>query len=331
MAPIGERQRWVWLAASLSCIAAVTLCGLNWLWVLLGGLAACGYYYYIEAKLCTDGLGERLTKQFGFVGKILVVLMLFWLVLVMGACAAFADAAFPMVDGFPGLGWVLLAMAAWGSRKGALACAGCSGILSLFLLVLYGVIAVFAVPDVKVEYLVPNQKWDQTVTALSMFLLPAGVWCVPVRERKGKNRGMVLLLPLFAAVLSAVTAGVLSPELAEATSAPLYDVARAVSVLGVMERIEPLLSAAITMGIFCLLSALACACQMLAGQVGQWKWSGSFCCLAAGGAMFLTRALPESVLTAGNLVFFLLLPVAVTAFEKKSNFSKKGVDKENSE
>ena len=315
---IGERQRWVWLASGLSCVAAAVLSGLEWVWVLAAGLGICFYYYYIEKRLQTDGVAGRLSESFGFVGKVLAVLGLFWCVLVMGWCALLADAAFPLVDGFPGLGWVLLALTAWGSRRGPRACAGCAGILFLFLLGLYGAIAVFSVPDVEWRYLVPTPDWRQGLLAAGMFLLPSGVWYVPVRERKGKRQPMIFLLPLFAAALSAVTAGVLSPEVAKDTAVPVYELARSVSVLGVVERIEPLLSAAIIMGLFCLLAGLAGACQALSDQVEPWQWSGSLCCLAAAGAMYLAKDLPVPVLCAGNGVFFFVIPLAAVTVSKKS-------------
>ena len=71
---IGERQRWVWLAAAVSAVSAILLCRLNWFWVLLGGLGICLYYLYIENRLGTDGFADRLT---GVTGKVLAAIMLF--------------------------------------------------------------------------------------------------------------------------------------------------------------------------------------------------------------------------------------------------------------
>lgn len=318
MQHIGERQRRVWLVSGASAVAAAKLCGLNWLWVLAGGLLAGLYYLYIEARLGTDGIAAQIVDAFGFAGKVLSVFFLFWLILVMGWCAALADSAFPMVDGFPGLGWVLLALAAWGCRKGPRACAGCSGILGLFLLVLYGVVAVFAVPNVEIACLMPTADWEEAVAALGLLLLPAGVWCVPARPQKAGGKVLFLLMAVVAAALAAVTAGVLTPELAAASAVPIYDLAQSVSVFGVVERIEPLLSAAMTMGIFCLLAGLASACQALGDQIGPWQWSGSLCCLAAAGTMYLAKGFPGELLIGGNLVFFLLLPLVAAAFSKKS-------------
>ena len=314
---IGQRQRWAWLAAGTSAVAAVKLCGLGWLWVLLGGLAACVYYLYIEKRLAGDGLADRFSQVFGFTGKVLSVFTLFWVVLVMGWCACLADAAFPMVDGFPGLGWVLLGLAAWGCRRGPMACAGCAGVVCLFLLALYGAVAVFSVSNVEWAYLKPTAEPMQALDALGLFLLPACVWCVPIRERKGKGLFSFLLLPVGAAALSALCAGVLSPELAAELPVPVYDLAQSVSIFGAVERIEPLLSAAMTMGAFCLLSAEASACQALADQIGPWRWSGSVCCLAAAGTMYLANVVPERLFVWGNLIFFLFLPIVGISVRKK--------------
>lgn len=328
---IGERQRWIWLASGLTAVAAAGLCRLEWLWVLLGGTVACVYYLYIESRLRQHGLAQQMTGGFGLAGKVLAVLTVFWLIVVMGRCAILADVAFPTADGFPGLGWVLLALAAWGCGKGAKVCAGCVGVLSLFLLVLYGVVVVFSAPDVSVKEWMPTAAWKQGLAALSMFLLPGVVWYLPVRKRTGRKQTLVLLLPVFAAVLTAVTAGVLTRELAQASTVPLYELSRSVSVLGVVERIEPLLSAAVTMGVFSLLAAMACACQALLEPIIPWSRNGSVCCLAAAAIMYVVKALSETVVMAGNAAFFLLFPVVLTAFQKTLKKGEKGVDKDSNE
>ena len=317
---IGERQRWAWLAAGLSAAAASDVCGYNWLWVLIGGLAASVYYIIMDQKLDDRGLAWAMGAAFGWGGKILAVLTLLWTVLVMGWAANLADTAFPMVDGFPGLGWVLLGLAAWGAWKGPGACARCGGVLCLFLIVLYGIITVFATPDVTWSYLKPTAHWEHGIWTAGVFLLPAGVWYVPcTRNRKGPTWQMALLLPLFAAALAAVTGGVLSPELAVLRVAPLYDLAQSVSLFGVVERIEPLLSAALTMGVFALLSSLACAAQALADRVWPWQWNGAAACALAGAAMLLTKGFPVELVAIGAWVFWLLIPVLVLVFNRKRN------------
>ena len=142
---IGERQRWAWMAAGLSAVVASKVCGYHWLWVLVGGLVVSVYNIVLDRTLAEQGVARLLCRKFGWGGKILAGSTLLWTILVMGWVAYLADTAFPMVDGFPGLGWVLLALAVWAAAKGPAACARCCGVLCLILLALYGVVAVFAV------------------------------------------------------------------------------------------------------------------------------------------------------------------------------------------
>ena len=110
---IGERQRWAWLASGLSVAAAACTCGFGWIWVLGAGLITTVYYIYIDKKLGPAGLAAMLPRNLGRSGRILAIITMLWLVIAMAWVANLADAAFPMVDGFPGLGWVLLALHFW--------------------------------------------------------------------------------------------------------------------------------------------------------------------------------------------------------------------------
>lgn len=299
---MGERQRWAWLAGGLSATLGVCGCGLGWLWVLAGGLAVGLYYLYIEYTLPAAGLA-------GVLPKVPVVLTLLWVIFAMAWSANLADSAFPMVEGFPALGWTMLALAGWGSWKGPRACAGCAGVLCLFLLVLYGTVGVFALPDVELSDLRPAGTWEHGLWAVGLFLLPAGVWYLPCRCEKKPNLLPALLLPIGGAVLAAVTAGVLSPLLASSLPSPLYTLAQSVSLFGVVERIEPLLSAAMTMGVFCLLSAMACACRALMDQICPWKWSGVVACVVAGGLMGVAGKVPVITIAVGGVIFWVLVPI----------------------
>ena len=317
---IGERQRWAWLAAGLSAAAAVKICSYGWLSILIGGLAVSIYYIIADRYLSDRGLARLLCETLGWGGKTLAALTLLWTVLVMGWTANLADGAFPGVNGFPGLGWVLLAVSGWGSWKGFGACARCCGILCLFLIALYGVIAVFAVPDVTWRYLVPSLSWGEGVWAAGLFLLPFGVWYVPCsHSRKGPAWQMAFLLPVFAAALAAVTAGVLSPELATQRTVPLYDLAQSVSLFGVVERIESLLSAAMTMGVFALLSSQTCAARALADQLRPQRWNAAAVCGFAGLTMVLTKDMPTELIAVGALVFGLVIPIIVLIISGKRN------------
>ena len=182
-----------------------------------------------------------------------------------------------------------------------------------FMLTITGVVGGFALPDLRGEYLLPTGTWDQALLACGLSLLPSGVFFLPCRRRRpGGCWPWTLLIPLSAAALAAVTAGILSPELAAIPPTPLYLAAQSVSLFGVMEHIEPLLSAAMTMGIFCLMASLTCAVQALADQLRPWKWSGALACLAAAAVMGPVGRLPLELVALGAAVFFGLTPLLCT-------------------
>ena len=305
---MGERQRWAWIVAGISAAVAAKGCGLGWVWVLAGGIAAAIYYINIEHRQRSCGLAVQMAAAWG---KWILVPVLLWTITAMAWTAVLADGAFPMIDGFPSLGWVLLLLAAVGCRKGAGACAACAGVLCLLLLPLYGTVAGFSLPEADLTMLKPYGHWTNGMAALGLFLLPAAVWFLPSRRRKKAMWKEMLLLPVIGAIPAAVTAAVLTPALAAALDAPFYTVAQSVSLFGVIERIEPLLSAAMTMGIFCLLSVQACACDAMGKVLGWGKWTGVGACVAAGGLMFLVKDLPAQGITLGCVIFWVILPLPI--------------------
>ena len=315
---MGERQRWAWLGGGLSAAIGVCGCGLGWLWMLLGGAVVSLYYIYMDANLSGAGLTKLLPKP-------VTILSLIWIVAALAWSANLADSAFPMIEGFPVLGWTMLVLAAWGSWKGASACAGCAGVLCLFLIILYGTVTVFGLPDVELQYLKPYGPWQNGVWSAGLFLLPAAVWYLPCRRSQKKPAWFVgVVLLLAAVVLTAVTAGVLSPYLAASIPSPLYTLAQSVSLFGVVERIEPLLSAAMTMGVFCLLSAMACACRELSGK----NWGGIAACGIAGILMGVVGQLGIFAISVGSIAVFLAVPLAVVSTRKNyRKKAKKPVDK----
>lgn len=306
---MGERQRWAWLAAGASAVTGTSLCGLSWPWVLLGVGGAAALSLLWDSCLRPAGAAPMLSHTFGPLGRVWALVCALFSAAALAWCANLAVRAFPLAQGGPVLGWTLLALAAWGCRKGPGACAACAGVLTMFLLALYGAVAGFALPDLHWSYLIPTGSWRQALLALGLSLLPAGVFFLPCRRRRRERPWpWVLLLPLGAAALAAVTAGILSPELAAIPPTPLYLAAQSVSLFGVMEHIEPLLSVALTMGIFCLMAALTCAAQALADQVRPWKWSGPLACLAAAAAMGPAGHLPLEALALGAGVCFGVTP-----------------------
>lgn len=126
--------------------------------------------------------------------------------------------------------------------------------------------------------------WATAAAAISALLLGlCGRRCAPggltevipaAFGRAGKAvHALVLLggaLLLGGAARALCAAGTLSPRVAGEEAFAVYTMAKSVSVFGVMERLEPVVSAALTAGGFCLLSVLCLANAKTAQAIG-WK------------------------------------------------------------
>lgn len=298
---VSLQQRWAWIISAWSCIITGCLCGMNWLWVLLSAVMGCAMLFWMQKIMPPVGAAAQIKLRWSKAGKIINSFAYLWLVVMMSWTAGLSDHAFPVALGFPELGWVLLCLTAWGIHKGAEACARCCGVLCLLLIGLYSLVLLSAISDIQWEFMLPKGTPKQIVWCLGLSLLPAAVWFLP----KGKKEervpwAMLVLFPASAGVCAAVTAGVLSQELAAEEMVPFYNLVQSVSVLGVVERMESLLSAAMIMGVFSLLSMLASACQVIADQVFPWKWSGAAACVLAFMIMPVAKEVPLTALFVGN-------------------------------
>src|SRR5699024_9586381 len=130
---LGARQRWAFLLAGASAVAATSLCGFSWLPVLLGTAAAMAVCLVLDGKLRPCAAALTLCHG-GIFGRLLAAATLAFTVVALAWAANLAGEAFPTAGGSPVLGWTLLALAAWGSYKGSAACAAAAGVLCLMLL-----------------------------------------------------------------------------------------------------------------------------------------------------------------------------------------------------
>ncbi len=141
------------------------------------------------------------------------------------------------------------------------------------------------------------------------LLLPACSLLLP--RAKGERPGIWALgLALSALGAGLLTGAVLSPQRAAASGGAYFRMMRGVSIFGVAERFEAVISAAMTLGWFCLMSLLLTAAGRMADTVrsgwglpGVWlcaglAWAGSllglsaFGWVGAGAALVLWLAVP---------------------------------------
>lgn len=280
------RVGWLWATAAALLSAALLLWGLSLLRKQETGLAP----YAAGCKM----------------GKSLLVLALIWNFLLLGAAARQLCATFPDGKGTPLVGLLLLLTAAYaaGRNRGS----RIASIVFFFLLGLYGLLFGFSLPELRSEYLDPLRKtkpWQLSAALAPLCLL----YLSP-----SKGKGAVCWCAggiLLAFVAAFMTAGILSPAVAAEEAFPLYEAAKSVSLFGVLGRLEPLVSAAVSMGGFCLLYLLCSANgSILNALIPRKKVSVAPVNFFSGLLFFWLSALVPTALTAiGTAIFWGVFPL----------------------
>lgn len=190
-------------------------------------------------------------------GRLVGVLVLAGNLVLLGASARYLCMAYPVNAPLTGLLLLLLACAA--AQKRTLPRVG--AIVFFFLVAFYLLLMGFSLPKIETEWLRPCA--GVPLAALSCVLAPVGVFWLADGERCGKPLPWLLGGIVLGVLAALVTAGMLSPHVARRNHFPFYTAAKSVSILGAMERLEPLVSAALTAGGFCLLGTLCSADTLL--------------------------------------------------------------------
>ncbi len=203
------------------------------------------------------------------------------------------------------IGLLLLLLAVYAAAKQTVP--RVASVLLFFLGATYLALMGFALPDVQWSALTPrrNVDWRAVPFALAPALL------LYIRKERGATDAWFSLAAIVLAALAAiVTQGMHADS--------FYTAAKSVNILGTMERLEPLVSAALTAGGFCLLGLLCTANQSLLENrsFGVENFLGG--CLG----FYLAPVLPSVVLVVGTAIFWGLLPILPQWVVKLKKFKK---------
>ena len=309
-----KRQFAAWLTAGFSFAAAGSAGRLPWPLAALAALALGGLLFALLHFGGTRGCPARLSSALGLpAGRVLLVLLALWAALMCGYIAALSAAAFPRLEGWPALGLALLGLTYAAAQHGSDACARVGALLMVFLLAFYLLIAGFGLTELRTFTLPPLQHspW----LPLAVLTLPLCASQLPAG--KGKTSGWVWLL------LAAALAGLLG--LTAAAAGNLYEAVMSVSLFGVMERFESLLSAAMAAGSFCLCLLCArgglCAAKLVSPHK-KWLAARLFWFAAVAGLGIGPRLDPRLILTL-NLLFWGCLPLLALLVGKRKKDGKR--------
>ena len=305
---ISARQVGAWGFGAVTVPAVLTCAGLGWGWVLLG-CAIAAAYFGLTASLAegTPDLRELTVQAFGKVlGRVWLLLGAAFALFSAAQTASRAHLAFLDETGKLA-GAAVIALAVLANRKGPEQAARVCGVVSLILAALYTIILLSAARQVRPEWL---QSWGsarQTSEVLPPMLALTCLRFLPGRRGRVKG-GWLALLVLGPAALAAVTAGCLSPRLTIGLQQPFYTMSQSLSVLDVMERFEPLVSAALLMGFFALESLLFAACRAQLDSafpaLREKKWETAALGVLAFALMFAAKQIGPEAWALGAAIFW---------------------------
>ena len=292
---IPHRQLTAWLAAALIPTVIQITGGTSWLSVLL---------------ICAATLPcVWLRWRFGAepTGKVNAVVQIALLTVVLTtACRASAQ-SWPS-GAPPFIGITLLSLAAWSVSKGISATARVSCVLFWFVLVLYLILLGAGMKDVKPQWLSPG-KGDVEAFGCVLLLTPA---VAGIHLNKKENlKPRLLLISAFGILAAAITAGVLSPEVAARKENAFYEMSRSLNLLGQARRFEAVLSAGMTAGWFALLSLYLSVCADLSEKLhcGWGKWGSFGAAAVTAGGVLCEVHIPGLLLLVLCAVFWVLIPL----------------------
>ncbi len=297
---------WAWIFAGVSAPVAHAAGRSSWLTVLISGVvcgAICLWVLAVADKRCYHA---------GWYSAVQTL----WLALVIGVLARWSAMCWPTADGFPIVGLTLLVLAVFASWDGAQRASRCVSALFWLLALLFAVILTAGTQNLKLRYMIPAAE-PFSVMPVLLFLLPAVAVFLPCTNR-------VKIVPLigialFATVLSLWTIGTLSAEVTAQLETPFYAFSRSLTLFGVAERFESIVSVVLTMGYFSLFTFLLCAVYHLTDYVfpGKGRTGVVAAAILALVIMVLVTKMSEMILMAGSVLLWVLLPLALGRKTKK--------------
>lgn len=299
---VSGRQISAWLFAAMVPVGLQSLGG-NWmLGLVLGGVGMVLAYV----------VWKRPRKP----GRVESMLLIIYIMILIGQLLSDAALSWPLGNSDPAVPLILLALAAWSAQKGRSAASRMGSVLFWVVLVLYISVIVAGVRNVKLKWLRPEMTEVISLTPV-IFLLPcAGLSLLKEKTSPGK-KGFLTVVVLAAGL--AVTAGVLSPAIADNLSNAFYVMCRSLELMGAARRFEALICAGGTVGWFALFSYLLMICGSNLETIfcGKGRWS--VWAIAAGAATWRLCGLhiePGYLLIAGT-VFWVALPVLTQGLDKE--------------
>lgn len=262
---VPNRQLATWLCVALIPTLLQLAAGIGWLMAV------------IVAAVCTGVVSVvwkwgKVPEHRAFAG-----LQYLYIIVLLCTLLPYSAMSWPG-DNYPAVPLILLALAAWSANKGADAAARVGCVLFWLVLIIYLTVLASGTSGITIDWLHPGNSADP-LPAVVLLLIP----CITLTLRKEKKGWSPrLLLPgIFLVAAAVITAGNLSPALAQRLPDPFYSAVRSLNILGIAQRFEAVLSAGMTVGWFGMFAVLLSSATGYAecikpqlGKKGLWISAG---------------------------------------------------------
>jgi len=297
----------LWLAVAVIAPVGSLYVG-NWL-TALALIIACGSVAWLTVKF---GKADN--------GKLLAGLQCLWLGLLIGKLMPHSLTCWESDSHI--IPAALLILAAFGAMHGAERASRVAAVLFGGVIFIVGIILLVGSKNLRINWLMPKLEWVN-YDLIPIFLLPclAGLY---QRKREGK---ICAAIAVPGGVLPLLLGGCLSPQVAAGAINPLYEYSKSVKLFGVAERVEVLVSCAITASWFCLFAwLLTAAGQFVENAKKESRRWGVWGCAAVAVAVYLCNMpISGEMLALGSLLFWVAIPLAAQCF----GYAKKAIKKIN--
>lgn len=306
---ISKRQLGAWLFAALSGPVAQFAGGVSWQTALMTAAVCLGVSFLA---------GNIYIRP----GKWLSLIECLWLVYTLASLGQWIGGSWKSGNVYPAIPLILLALGAAAAGKGVeVAARAGSAVFWLLALIYSGMIAAgIGQVDLRELAVFDGEPDSRLVTVL---LIPALTVFLAEDERKCPV-GALAGIGAFAVLMSALITGTRSLLVAKESSMPLFDWAENLSLAGTLRRFESLVSVALTMGWFALLTMLLSVGGHLTECVKKGQYSAGVWTLAAASGIVMLIKVPilQEITTIGSVLMWIIVPCLESRRDKNKKFKK---------
>lgn len=312
-----QRSERAGLLAALAAPLLLWAVRASWLWVLVGGAAAGGFYLLLCRLQPLQDLAHVTRTVIGpGAARVLLWAQAVGLALAGGWLLRQADAIVPnLTRGFPWITIPLLCLAMAAVWRGPKAARATCAVLVWLPAVTAAVIVLAALPQLHGAWLRPTGRPMQLVGAFAVFLFPV-VSRYTSSEKAGSGKWLLAAVAA-AALLALVTAGCLSPRLAATEPLPFFALAASSRLLGQAARFDAVLSTAVAAALYCALATLGSFTHCLTKKKSAAAIFTFYALLSL--AACLVQVIPIGAVVLYLVVFWGIIPICMIVLEKAKN------------